>query len=552
MGSSSVPSNTTQTQMLDPTRQKGLQKALDYTYKWADNYKGQSYPGQRVAALPQEWYTARNLATRMGSRLAEGGITSARRFADGGSTWNYDDTTGGYTNPLTGAWSQNDPSAAATSSYGPQPTTNTAPTGGLSEFGPQPTNTAPAVNTPAATTPAATTPMGATLTAANPTTSGTLTPIAGSVSPSVTPAVVSDYGPAAPKVAAPANTGATNTAATNTAATPTITSAAVNTAATPATTSAGTPTNTGSVAPYLTAEFLNNLATGAALGFTNINPGQISNAYEAGKYTAPTITAGQAKAEKMATPDTWNEDFMRQYMSPYTQGVVDIAKREADRQYQQQLQQQKSQATASGAFGGYRQGVVEAEGARNQAQLLNDIQTKGMQDAYARAIEQFNADRQALMSTGQFNAAQANQIALSNAQNKLAADQATAQYGLSGYQASEAAKQAQNQAYMNAQQQNVANALSAKTLGLNAVQQAMTGAQGLASLETQYQNAGLNSARLQADIAATKQAYDQAILNDALAAWEKLQGTDLEKAKTISSLIGMAPNVGGTQVKVST
>jgi hypothetical protein len=292
---------------------------------------------------------------------------------------------------------------------------------------------------------------------------------------------------------------------------------------------------------YKQAEDLQNLATGSALGFVNTDPGQVSNAYQAGTYAAPTVTADQVNAQKMATPDTWNEAFMRQYMSPYTQGVVDIAKREADRQYQQQLQQQKSQATASGAFGGYRQGVVEAEGARNQAQLLNDIQTKGMQDAYARAVEQFNADRQALMSTGQFNAAQANQIALSNAQSKLAAEQSTAQYGLAGFNANEAAKQAQNQASMEAQKQNVANTLSAKTLGLNAVQQAMAGAQGLGALETQYQNAGLNSARLQADIAATKQAYDQSVLNANLAATQEQRDFWQKVADRYAAVVGTMP-----------
>ena len=196
------------------------------------------------------------------------------------------------------------------------------------------------------------------------------------------------------------------------------------------------------------------------------------------------------------------------------------------------------------------QGVVEAEGARNQAQLLNDIQTKGMQDAYARAVEQFNADRQALMASGQFNATQANQIALSNVQNKLAADQSTAQYGLAGFQANEAAKQAQNQASMEAQKQSVANALSAENLDLAAVQQAMAGAQGLGALETQYQNAGLNSARLQADIAATKQAYDQAILNANLAATQEQRNFYKDLANQYAAVIGTMPG-SQTQVKVS-
>ena len=85
-GGPSVPSNTTQTQMLDPTRQAGLQKALNYAYKWADNYKGQSYPGQQVASLTPDWYKAQRMAHDLSNRFAEGGIAGVRRFADGGGT----------------------------------------------------------------------------------------------------------------------------------------------------------------------------------------------------------------------------------------------------------------------------------------------------------------------------------------------------------------------------------------------------------------------------------------------------------------------------------
>ena len=574
MGSSSVPSNTTQTTMLDPTRQKGLQQALGYLDKWTQAAQADPvYRGQRVAALPQEWYTARNMATRMGNRLAEGGITSVRRFADGGDAAfdpsGYQTVQYGgdnwYWNPTSNDWldqsqwsAANTPvantspavntPAATTSTYGPMPTSSTAstPAATTSTYGPMPTSST--VSTPAATTAttnppvtgvnagwtydagnglytnsltgAQTTnaPTGFTLTTTNPNASALASGLANAVS-----------GLDTSKLAA-ATTGTTGTT------TPTTT-----TATTAPATFGYTPTDLGAYSVYKQAEDLQKQAITAANSSIGLTPAPISSNYQAGTYAAPTVTADQVKAEKMATPDTWNEAFMRQYMSPYTQGVVDIAKREADRQYQQQLQQQKSQATASGAFGGYRQGVVEAEGARNQAQLLNDIQTKGMQDAYARAVEQFNADRQALMASGQFNATQANQIALSNVQNKLAADQSTAQYGLAGFQANEAAKQAQNQASMEAQKQSVANALSAENLDLAAVQQAMAGAQGLGALETQYQNAGLNSARLQADIAATKQAYDQSVLNANLAATQEQRDFWQKVADRYAAVVGTMP-----------
>jgi hypothetical protein len=78
------------------------------------------------------------------------------------------------------------------------------------------------------------------------------------------------------------------------------------------------------------------------------------------------------------------------YMSPYQQGVTDIASREANRQADIQ-QTQLGQAGAGTGFGD-RFRLVQAEGDRNRAQLLNDIQTKGSQAAYTAGQNQFNTE----------------------------------------------------------------------------------------------------------------------------------------------------------------
>jgi hypothetical protein len=80
------------------------------------------------------------------------------------------------------------------------------------------------------------------------------------------------------------------------------------------------------------------------------------------------------------------------YMSPYQQGVTDIAKREAQRTADIKGTQLGAGAVNQGAFGGYRHGVVEAEHGRNTAQLLNDIQTKGLQSAYETGMKQFESE----------------------------------------------------------------------------------------------------------------------------------------------------------------
>jgi hypothetical protein len=73
------------------------------------------------------------------------------------------------------------------------------------------------------------------------------------------------------------------------------------------------------------------------------------------------------------------------YMSPYVQNVVDIQNREAQRQADIAGQQMQAGAVKSGAFGGSRQAILQAEAARNLAQQKGDIQQKGMQAAFEQA-----------------------------------------------------------------------------------------------------------------------------------------------------------------------
>jgi hypothetical protein len=83
----------------------------------------------------------------------------------------------------------------------------------------------------------------------------------------------------------------------------------------------------------------------------------------------------------------------QQYMSPYIQNVVDIGKREAQRQSSIQGTQQQAQAAQAGAFGGSRDAIMRAERERNLGTQMGDIQAQGNQMAYTNAQQQFNADQ---------------------------------------------------------------------------------------------------------------------------------------------------------------
>lgn len=81
-----------------------------------------------------------------------------------------------------------------------------------------------------------------------------------------------------------------------------------------------------------------------------------------------------------------------QYMSPFIEQAMQPQLREAERASQIQGTQQRAQAVQAGAFGGSRQGIMEAERERNLGIQQGDIRAKGYQTAYEQAANQFNQD----------------------------------------------------------------------------------------------------------------------------------------------------------------
>ena len=83
----------------------------------------------------------------------------------------------------------------------------------------------------------------------------------------------------------------------------------------------------------------------------------------------------------------------QQYMNPYQQAVVDVAKREAIRSAQPTFRNIGDRAEQTGAFGGSRQAIAEAEANRNLQQQLGDIQTRGMQQAFEQGRAAFEQQK---------------------------------------------------------------------------------------------------------------------------------------------------------------
>ena len=435
MGGSSVPSSTTQTTMLDPTRQAALKKSMGYFDKWANSYNGPSYKGPLVASLTPDWYKAQDMAHRLSNRFASGGITNVRRFDDGGSTFSL--TTG---TPDTSA----------------------------------PTTSAPAVELPVITSYINADPNQASLNNA-PAADTNTTPVDnGNYTPNVSSGNAGNPNLFAQAVtnAGLGNlfglTGVQPNQISNSYTAGKITPDTVSSGYTAGTISAGTPITSGYTAGTISA------GTPITSSYTagTVTPGTVTYSYtpdQMDKINAMTsdYTAG-THSTKDVTANSWDQAAMDQYMSPYTKGVVDIALREAERQRAIERLKENTAATQSGAFGGYRQGVVEAEGERNYNQLLSDITTKGQQEAYNAAVAQFNADRAVDVAVQQFNEnnslenfktlEQAKQTA---AQLKLSAEQNNAANTINAYQAVQQAKQAAASGNLSASSANAANALQA-------------------------------------------------------------------------------------------
>jgi hypothetical protein len=109
---------------------------------------------------------------------------------------------------------------------------------------------------------------------------------------------------------------------------------------------------------------------------------------QASTYYTPALAATGLGTSEIGTGD------IARRMDPFIQNVVDVAKREAGRDEELARQQRAAQAVGAGSFGGSRQAILEAEGERNLAERLGDIQARGLSTAFQnaqRAAEQQRA-----------------------------------------------------------------------------------------------------------------------------------------------------------------
>ena len=295
------------------------------------------------------------------------------------------------------------------------------------------------------------------------------------------------------------------------------------------------------------------------------SPGQ----YQPGQFSMAEVQAPDLQnfqmdpAERVGTQSFAQPGSAEAYMSPYMQNVVDIQKREAQRQSGIQGTQQQAQATQSGAFGGSRDAIMRAERERNLGQQMGDIQATGSQAAFQQAQQQFNAEQQARLQAQQANQQAGLTVGGQNLAARLGVQQIGAgqnlQAQLANQQTLQAAQQAQEQSRqfgagqgMTAAQQRAQYGLAGQQLGeqsrqfgagygLQANQAALGAANQLAGIGGQRLQAQQGIYGLQNQMGAQQQAQQQQILNQAMQDYANAQQYPLMQLGTMSNMIRGLP-----------
>jgi len=279
----------------------------------------------------------------------------------------------------------------------------------------------------------------------------------------------------------------------------------------------------------------------ATAGLNTAMQGAYGTNYNYDPYQAQQIDPNQLQnyqmgpAERVGTQSFAQPGAADAYMNPYMQSVVDIQKREAQRQSGIQGTQQQAQAAQAGAFGGGRDAVMRAERERNLAQQMGDIQATGSNAAYQQAQQQFNAEQQARLQAQQAN----QQAGITVGSQNLGANLGVQQLG-------QQAKTANQAAALNAAQLNAQQGQFGANLGLQGLQTGISAANALAGVgQNQYQqNMGIN--QLQNQYGGQMQQQAQNVLNNQYENFQNAQNYPYQQMNFMSNLVRGLPMTNQT------
>jgi len=261
---------------------------------------------------------------------------------------------------------------------------------------------------------------------------------------------------------------------------------------------------------------------------------------QARDYAAQAAAAGQNYGNMVT-----DQGVVNQYMSPYQQAVTDVAKQGALRDFQVGQTYRQSQAAKSGAYGGARQAIENAEAQRNLNTQLQALQTQGSQNAYNQAIANIGQQQQLGLSglqgaqTGLNTALSGGQLGLSGLAQAISGQNTAiqgAQTGLSGVGQ-----------YINAGNLGLAGTaqgMEGARVGLQGVQGAQAGyglantaGTNLANIGTAQQAAQRNIIGTQFDLGSQAQQRDQSVINAAINNFANTQQYPMQQLGMYNALL---------------
>ena len=254
---------------------------------------------------------------------------------------------------------------------------------------------------------------------------------------------------------------------------------------------------------------------------------------------APQIQQFQMGPAERVRAGVFGTPQAQQYMSPYMQNVVDIQQREAQRQADIAGTQRAGQAVRSGAFGGSRAGVMEAEAARNLALQKGDIQAMGQQQAFQQAQQQFNADQARRMQASLANQQAGLQVGQQNLGALLGVQQLGAGQNLQ-------AQLANQQAFQQAQQLGEQSRQYGAGYGMQGLQTGLQAAGQLGQLGGQQFAQGMDINKLQAGYGAQQQALEQQGLSQAYQDFLNQQNYPYKQLGFMSDILRGTPTGSST------
>ena len=185
------------------------------------------------------------------------------------------------------------------------------------------------------------------------------------------------------------------------------------------------------MAETITRQLREPFVEAAGLGITNKGLGLLGTSIPTSTYTGRGFVAGQTGLETQAQTAAAGLNSLlgsqgyQQFQSPYQQQVIDTSLAEFDRNAAVQQTGLRDSSIQAGAYGGGREGIMQAEAMRNnqlnRGQLQAGLQQEGFQNAQAQALAQAQAQQGLGTYQAQLGAGQ-RQIN----QGQLAADQEAA------------------------------------------------------------------------------------------------------------------------------